>query len=298
MALPGDLDLREIVGTYVDYSGTPISGQIEFTSNVRLISDGSDTAVIPSVIIGTLDASGQLKAADGIAALMLPATTDTDIYPEGWTYSVVEKFDAPYDSASIEYNLIVPIDALNPLDLPSVSPSTPPSEPGVQPVTSINGKNPDGLGQVTLTATDVGAAATTHTHASTDVTGLATVATSGSYNDLTDLPGPASVDWSSILNKPATFTPSSHTHVAGEVSGLATVATTGAYNDLSGTPDIDAAIQSALSDTPLVVKWSGSAWPARSATTRPVVFIGGSAATDEPTDIDLASGDRWYPETA
>lgn len=41
----------------------------------------------------------------------------------------------------------------------------------------------------TLTASDVGAAATSHTHAASDITsGLATVATTGDYDDLTDKP--------------------------------------------------------------------------------------------------------------
>ena len=58
---------------------------------------------------------------------------------------------------------------------------------------------------------------------------FATVATSGSYNDLTDkpeIPGQVNADWDAtsgvaqILNKPT----------------LATVATTGSYNDLSNKP--------------------------------------------------------------
>lgn len=37
-----------------------------------------------------------------------------------------------------------------------------------------------------------------------------------------DASGTSSVDWSSVLNKPSTFAPSSHTHPTSEVTGLDT----------------------------------------------------------------------------
>lgn len=55
------------------------------------------------------------------------------------------------------------------------------------PVTSVNSKT----GAVSLSASDVGAAATSHTHTKSQITDfptLATVATSGSYNDLSNKP--------------------------------------------------------------------------------------------------------------
>lgn len=308
MSLPSDLNLRTIVGTYVDYKGDPVSGQIRFTSNIRLISDGQDTAVLPSVIIGTLDASGQLKAQDGIAALTLPVTDDADLYPTGWTYSVVEEFEAPYDGVGITYNLEIPTDDINPLDLPAVSPGTPSLEPGVQAVTEVNGKDPNSLGQVTLVPADLGAASAVHTHAAADVTGLHAVATSGSYNDLADKPVGTQVDWVDVLNKPTTFTPSAHTHVAGEVTGLHAVATSGDYNALTNLPTIPTTPEevgadpagtaaNAVLDAPKFLRYSGG-WPARGTTSRAVFFIGGSAATDAPTDVNLAAGDMWFPGSA
>lgn len=48
-------------------------------------------------------------------------------------------------------------------------------------------------GSDALSPSDIGAANASHTHAaSTDITGLSTVATSGSYNDLTDKPAASS----------------------------------------------------------------------------------------------------------
>jgi hypothetical protein len=41
-----------------------------------------------------------------------------------------------------------------------------------------------------------------------------------------DASGTSSVDWTAVLNKPATFTPSSHTHPTSEVTGLDTALST------------------------------------------------------------------------
>lgn len=103
-------------------------------------------------------------------------------------------------------------------------------------VESVNGQT----GTVVLTASDVGAATTAQgAKADTAVQpgDLATVATTGSYTDLTNAPtipaAQVNSDWNStsgvseILNKPT----------------LATVATTGAYSDLSGAPTIPAPTQ-------------------------------------------------------
>ena len=66
-------------------------------------------------------------------------------------------------------------------------------------------------------------------HAASMITGLASVATSGSYNDLSNKP-----------TIPAAYThPSSHP--ASMITGLADVATSGSYNDLSNKPTIPAA---------------------------------------------------------
>ena len=78
---------------------------------------------------------------------------------------------------------------------------------------------------------------------------LATVATSGNYNDLSNKPtipaAQVNSDWnatsgvSQILNKPSTFTPSAHNHTVSEITDFPTlsiVATSGDYEDLSNTP--------------------------------------------------------------
>ena len=96
------------------------------------------------------------------------------------------------------------------------------------------------------------------------VTGLSTVATSGSYTDLTDkptIPAPqVNADWNAtsglaeILNKPtipaaqvqsdwAEADPNSKAYIQNKPA-LATVATSGSYNDLTDTPTIITPVQS------------------------------------------------------
>lgn len=58
----------------------------------------------------------------------------------------------------------------------------------------------------------------TGTQAASTITGLATVATSGAYSDLSGLPSLFDGTWSSLTGKPATFPPSAHTHPASEIS--------------------------------------------------------------------------------
>ena len=101
-----------------------------------------------------------------------------------------------------------------------------------------------------------------HTHSASEVSGLKTVATSGSYNDLSNKPTipaaythptshPASMitglstvatsgSYNDLSNKPTIPSAYSHpsTHPASMITGLATVATSGSYNDLSNKPTI------------------------------------------------------------
>ena len=83
---------------------------------------------------------------------------------------------------------------------------------------------------------------------------LATVATSGSYNDLTNKPAIPTVDsalsstsTNAIQNKVvndalAGKANATHTHASGDITGLATVATSGSYTDLTNKPTIPAAV--------------------------------------------------------
>lgn len=109
------------------------------------------------------------------------------------------------------------------------------------PVTSVNSKT----GSVTLSHTDVGASPTVHTHSTSQVTGLSTVATSGSYNDLSNRPTIPTVNYPviSVNGKTGSVVITttdigaaavSHVHSISEVINLQTTLN-GKFNTPTGT---------------------------------------------------------------
>ena len=121
-----------------------------------------------------------------------------------------------------------------------------------------------------------------HTQAASTITGLATVATSGSYSDLTDTPNIPSktseltndsgyitgVSWGQVTGKPSTFTPAAHTHdAANDITGLAPVATTGSYADLTNTPTIPSKTSELTNDSGYI---TGVSW--NQVTSKPSTF--------------------------
>lgn len=91
----------------------------------------------------------------------------------------------------------------------------------------------------------------------TKVSGLSNVATSGSYNDLSNKPTiPSAVTEATVLGWGFTKTqPYTHpaTHPASMITGLATVATSGSYNDLTDKPSIGGDYEADIQDTLLSV---------------------------------------------
>lgn len=113
-------------------------------------------------------------------------------------------------------------------------------------------------GVISATYSSVGAAAASHTHTASQVTGLATVATSGDYNDLTNKPsipslsGYATQSWVTSQGY-LTSIPTASTTVTGGIkldgdntkylAGNGTFYTI-AYSELSGTPDLSSYLTS------------------------------------------------------
>lgn len=101
---------------------------------------------------------------------------------------------------------------------------------------------------------------------------IATVATSGSYNDLSDTPQslPASdvSAWAKEASKPSY----SYSEISGTPS-LATVATSGSYTDLSNTPTIPTAVSQLTNDSNYITN------------TDPVVDVKSAAMTELHNEI-------------
>jgi len=85
MALPASLSTCTVEGTYVDLIGNPVSGSVTFTPQTILKETTLNVIMMPTAIVKTLDATGSLT-------LTLPCTSDTDVAPQPFIYTIVENF--------------------------------------------------------------------------------------------------------------------------------------------------------------------------------------------------------------
>lgn len=85
MALPGSLSTCTVQGTYVNLQGNPIRGSINFTPQTILKETAANVIIIPVVIQKTFDATGSFS-------VVLPVTSDTDVTPQPFIYTIEENF--------------------------------------------------------------------------------------------------------------------------------------------------------------------------------------------------------------
>lgn len=112
MPLPSSWAQIPIVGSFADMTAAPLAGkQIAFIPPHFIVSESQ--GFIPSKIICTLNDSGEIPV--GFA---LPATNDPQISPNGWAYTVREKFPG----GRADWLLEVPHDA-DEVNLVTVAPS-------------------------------------------------------------------------------------------------------------------------------------------------------------------------------
>lgn len=115
MALPANWTQVKVYGTYLRLDGTPNAGQIWFDSssavNVQDVN-GDTVLVVPKRITADIDTNGYFE-------VMLPATSDPDLDPKGWTYSVKERI-----TGGLEYSIDVPYDLIS-LNLVPMRPKAP-----------------------------------------------------------------------------------------------------------------------------------------------------------------------------
>lgn len=85
MALPASLSTCIVTGTYVDLAGNPVRGSINFTPQTILKETTANVIIIPVVIQKTFDATGSFT-------VTLPVTSDTDVTPAPFIYTIEENF--------------------------------------------------------------------------------------------------------------------------------------------------------------------------------------------------------------
>ena len=110
MALGANLTTVTITGTYVDYEGNAIAGQMRFSTAEVLRNGTDDQMVAPSTVVVPL--------VNGSFSVTLPATNDPDVVPNPFTYSVEESF-----SNGRSYTISIPYTTVGSLDLADISPA-------------------------------------------------------------------------------------------------------------------------------------------------------------------------------
>ena len=110
MAIPANLSLVTVTGTYIDISGEPIAGQVKFTPRAVLRNVTSNVILVNSTIVVTLDANGSFSQ-------VLVATDDADASPVDFTYFVEEAF-----TGGRSFDILLPA-ATATVDLADVSPA-------------------------------------------------------------------------------------------------------------------------------------------------------------------------------
>lgn len=118
MALPIDYDTITVRGKYVYLDGTPARGLIRFTGKIIATSASTKTIIIPATVSAALDENGQFS-------VLVPATNDPDIQPNGWTYTVSEELS---NGGGRSYDIDIPLAAAaSGIDLSTVAPVSPAS---------------------------------------------------------------------------------------------------------------------------------------------------------------------------
>lgn len=121
MALGPNLTTITLTGSYVDFEGNPIEGQIRFSIAEVLRNGTDDQMVAPSSVVVPLSS--------GSFSVSLPATNDPDVVPNPFVYTVEESFPN-----GRTYEISLPYTTSGSLDLADISPDPTLSETFVQAV--------------------------------------------------------------------------------------------------------------------------------------------------------------------
>lgn len=145
MAIGPSVTTVTVEGSYVDFEGNNIQGQIRFTLGDVLRNGTDDQMVAPSSVVVPLSA--------GAFSVSLPATNDPDVVPNPFVYTVEESFPG-----GRSYTISVPYTSAGALNLADISPNPTLTTSFVQMVdqTTFNTvkTNIDSLNAGTNTTTD------------------------------------------------------------------------------------------------------------------------------------------------
>jgi hypothetical protein len=109
MALGPNLTTVTLTGSYVDFEGTAVEGQVRFSIGEVLRNGTDDQMVAPSSVVVPLSS--------GSFSVSLPATNDPDVVPNPFVYTVEESFPN-----GRTYEISIPYTTSGSLDLADISP--------------------------------------------------------------------------------------------------------------------------------------------------------------------------------
>lgn len=101
-----DLNTIVVTGTYLSFDATPGWGTVTFESPTNFASLLDPTGiqiVVPTKTVAKLDENGHIS-------VVLPATDDPDLTPQGWTFTVTEDIDDTDGHHRNVYQIEVPWD--------------------------------------------------------------------------------------------------------------------------------------------------------------------------------------------
>ena len=118
---PVTLTTRTITGTYVDFQGNPLTGNVTFTLEGNYCNQTKTRIVIPAPTIATLDANGTFTV----------NLYGSDTVIGGLTYTVTENIPN-----GRSYTIKLPGTGTNPINISNIAPAFPNPTPTFQPVWS------------------------------------------------------------------------------------------------------------------------------------------------------------------
>jgi hypothetical protein len=236
------LTVVTVTGTYLDTTGTPMSGTVSFKPQSNTITDAAvKTVLVAAAQTVTLDAGGAFSA-----DLIASNDPDADTFVWKATFALVSTngaakndsltFALPYDGGSLDLTtvqpaLVPPVTQNYVVSVNGQSGVVTIPTGGTGAVSTVNGKSPNGSGNVQLTASDVGADAAGA--AASVQAGLGTAA-SHAATDF-DAAGAASAAQGASLQKSANLSDVVSAATARTNLGLGTAATHAATDFASAT---------------------------------------------------------------
>lgn len=98
MALPAGISTVTLTGKFMQLDGAVAAGSVSFSTK-QAVADGTDNVMLPKGSV-TVELDGT-----GAFSVVLPATDDAELSPNGFSYVVVEQLTTPKQTRSYEIQL-------------------------------------------------------------------------------------------------------------------------------------------------------------------------------------------------